>query len=181
MRIGCKAEYYRLMERGFLGNTLRNWHNVDDVWNSGVKQIGFREMNRSGGGGAHEVIPRYWLYYTHKKWVTLGRSFIMDEAAPDSDCLLQGEICRTFRGLEGCLGVRTGHRMRDSMRLGLLQPVKGLIINALLDIFLDPSSRDDIEILLELYPEATIEFAAYPYTLGKIPGRNTVIWEVRDY
>lgn len=40
---------------------------------------------------------------------------------------------------------------------------------------------DDVEILLELYPDATIELAAYPYTLGKIPGRNTVIWEVRDY
>lgn len=71
--------------------------------------------------------------------------------------------------------------MRESSRLGLLRPYVGLTVRALLDQFLDPSSRDDIDGLFELYPDAAIELASYPYKLGKLPNRNTVIWEVRNY
>ena len=43
------------------------------------------------------------------------------------------------------------------------------------------SSFADLEALLELYPTAVIEFSTYGINVGEIPGRNTVIWEVRDF
>lgn len=168
------------MEHGCLGNTLRNWRHYVEAYDSGVPIFGLREIGVAGGG-SHIVIPRNELITTAADWVCFGRRFIVDEAAPDTDVVLQGEICRTFRGWEGLLGLRTGHRMRESARLGLFHHYSGVTVKVLLDEFLDPSSRDDIDALLDLYPEATIELASYPYTLGKIPGRNTVIWEVRCY
>lgn len=180
VKISSKRQYYRLMEASCLGNTLRNWRSPDDAWNSGANLVGFREMGRAGGG-VHTVVPRNRVHQTFADWVHSGRNFIMDEAAPDADVLLQGEICRTFRGYEGLLGVRTGSRMRDSIAKGLLRPVCGVVVKALLDQFLDPSSRDDVDALFDLYPDATIELASYPYYLGKLPARNTLIWEVRNY
>ncbi len=43
------------------------------------------------------------------------------------------------------------------------------------------SSYSDIEALFDLYPESGIEFSTYSIGVGNIPGRNTVIWEVRNY
>jgi len=50
-----------------------------------------------------------------------------------------------------------------------------------LDRFMDPSSRDDLEQLFDLYPDATVEFTCYQMDLGTIPRRNTIFWEVRNY
>jgi hypothetical protein len=47
--------------------------------------------------------------------------------------------------------------------------------------YLDSSSYDDLMDLVETFPEHVIEFGAYETNLGNIPGRNTVIWEVRKY
>jgi hypothetical protein len=46
---------------------------------------------------------------------------------------------------------------------------------------MDPSSRDDLDALFDLYPDAAVEFACFPHNLGIFPHRNTVIWEVRNY
>jgi hypothetical protein len=180
VEIRSKIEFYRLMEADCLGNTLRNWRRPGDAWDSGASLVGFREMGRAGGG-VHSVVPRNRIHATFTEWVLAGRRFIMDEAAPDEDAQLQGEICRTVHGLQGLLGIRTKRRMRQAMGEGLLHPCSGVVVKALLDQFLDPSSRDDIDALFDLYPDATIEFASYPYYLGKLPARNTIIWEVRNY
>ena len=44
-----------------------------------------------------------------------------------------------------------------------------------------PSSLADLEALFEIYPDSVIEFSAYRFAVGAIPGRNAVIWEVRNY
>ncbi len=46
---------------------------------------------------------------------------------------------------------------------------------------LDPSSRDDLEALLELYPDATVELTSYDVDVGVLPYRNTIVGEVRHY
>lgn len=46
---------------------------------------------------------------------------------------------------------------------------------------MDPSSQQDLDDLLDLYPDATIEFTCYDIDLGVIPNRNTIFWEVRNY
>jgi hypothetical protein len=181
MEIRTKAEYFALASRGLLGNTLQQFgESVEEALTSHVHTFGVREVG-AAGGGLHAIVHRSDLHSTIRRWRDAGRHYHIDEAAPDTDVVLQGELCRTCEGWGGVLGIRTGHRMRDSARLGLLRPVQGLEVLMLLDQFVDPSSRDDLRILWDSYPDAVIEFASYPYHLGRIPRRNTVIWEVRNY
>jgi hypothetical protein len=45
-----------------------------------------------------------------------------------------------------------------------------------------PSSWADFEALLELYPSHVLEVSVYAgTTVGDVPGRNAVVWEVRRY
>ena len=57
----------------------------------------------------------------------------------------------------------------------------GLNALLLLKKSLCPSSFDNLETLLDIYPESVIEFGAYEVNVGVIPNRNTLIWEVRNY
>jgi hypothetical protein len=121
---------------------------------------------------------------TARQWTAAGRKFIMDSAtypADDSMITLQGEVCRTYRGLEGTMGYCSGYSMRAAMAAGLLQPRSGSEVLALLDRWMDPSSQDDLRDLLDLYPEATVEFTCFTIDTGVIPGRNTLFWECRSY
>lgn len=179
--IDSKREFFRLREHGCVGNQLRMWTSISDVLQSDAEWIGFRELRTGAGSGLHEVVRRFAAYETNIRWFQEGRRFIIDEAAPDHLVQLQGEVCRTIRGWEGSLAIRSGVRMREAMSAGLLKPMVGLVVPTLLDHFVDPASRDDIDVLLQMYPEATIEFAAYSCNLGFLPGRNTLIWEVRNY
>lgn len=182
MTIGSKKQFLLLWEAGCLGNRPRVWRTVGAALRDAAPRVGFREMGRSAGGaGLHEIVSADAVLDTAQRWTSERRAFFIDEAAPDWDVTLQGEICRTWRGLEGYLGVKTGVRMREAMRRGLLKPVTGSTILYLLDKYMDPLSRDDVDALLDIFPQATIELACYPYDVGVLANRNTLIWECREY
>ncbi len=71
--------------------------------------------------------------------------------------------------------------MRITMAAGLHRHCGYLQTKVLLDRYMDPASRDDVDALLERYPDATIEFTCFTVNVGNIPGRNTMMWEVRNY
>jgi hypothetical protein len=179
MRITSKAQFYDLWTKGVLGNRTRVWTNVEDALKSRCPQIGFREVGR-GGGGAWESGSRADARDTAARWTRLGRRFIMDDGAPSSHAILQGEVCRTFEGLQSYLAVGHGiPPMRISMARGMHTHRGYLATKILLDEYMDPSSRDDLDSLLELYPDHTIEFTSFDIDVGNIPNRNTLIWETR--
>ena len=43
------------------------------------------------------------------------------------------------------------------------------------------SSYSDITRLLKEFPKSIIEFSSYRVSVGNLMGRNTVIWEVRNF
>jgi hypothetical protein len=69
-------------------------------------------------------------------------------------------------------------RMRDV--LPQARQYTGLRAKMLLERYLDPSSLECVEDLLNEWPDHVIEFTAFDRTLGTLR-RNTVIWEVRLY
>ena len=71
--------------------------------------------------------------------------------------------------------------MRLAMAAGHMRHCSYATVNALLEKFMDPSSRGDLDALLELFPDATVEFSCFSINVGVFPGRNTLFWEVRDY
>ncbi len=180
MKISSKAEFFRLWKAGVLGNRPNLWDDPWDALGSGAPEIGFRQIGKAGGG-AWEKVPRSQVLRTAATWRELGRKFVMDDGAPDWCRTLQGELCRTFRGLEGYLDTVGKLPMRPAMAAGHMLPRSGAAILALLDRYMDASSRDDLEQILELFPDATVEFSCFGVDVGVFPNRNTLFWEIRDY
>lgn len=182
MEIRSKREFFDLWRAGVLGNRTPLYSTLDEAFASGERQIGFREIGKGGGGAWARSKDRLEARCIYAMWVAQGRKFIMDSNVPNERSTLQGEVCRTFRGLEGYLAVGYGlPPMRISMAQGLLKPVTAATILVLTRKYMDPSSQEDLDALLELYPEATIEFTCFDCDVGNIPGRNTLFWEVRNY
>jgi hypothetical protein len=181
MKILSKIEFYRLWQLGVLGNRTNLWNNALDAYHSGCPKVGFREIGKAGGG-AWESVDRDQALATETRWILAGRRYVCDDSAPSSHSILQGEVCRTIRGLESYLAVGRGiPPMRISMAQGMHKHRGYLETKILLDTFMDPSSRDDLDALLELYPDATVEFTTFDIGVGNLPGRNTLMWETRDY
>lgn len=183
MKITSKAEFFRLWEAGVLGNRTRLWRDPIQCWMDccqfDILEVGFRELGKAGGGH-WEKVHFTKVMETAAAWKQAGHNFVMDDGAPDDKRTLCGEVCRTYRGLEGILGV-VQCPMRIAMQRGLLLPRSYATVNALLDRYMDASSRDDLEALLELYPDATVEFSCFTVNVGIFPARNTIFWETRDY
>lgn len=162
-----------------LGNKLRTWRDPEAV---DCAVVGFRQLGVAGGGRYEGAEGRDAILEVARRWRMDGLSFVICEAAPDHLGTIQGEVCRGLWGLEGLMGrVVNGKRMRQSMADGDLKPIHGAAVLKVLDTFMDPSSRDDLDALFELYPDATVEFTCYACTLGSLPARNTIFWEVRNY
>lgn len=180
MKITSKPEFFRLWNAGVLGFKLRTWEDPKVAVASGVPLVGFRQLGVAGGG-AFEMCTGAQILDVASRWTAEGRRFMVCEAAPDERGTIQGEVCRTFRGWEGLLGpVVGGRRMRDSIRDGHLIPRGNLETRALLRAYLSPASLDDLDALLDLYPDATVELTAYgDHDFDR--GRNTIFWEVRNY
>lgn len=188
MQIGSKRKFYELWHAGVLGNRPQTYFDVEVALRDGATRLGFRQIGIAGGG-AFAILDKKELGSLFKpqvralaiEWERCGRKYCLDSAVPNSRVTLLGELVRTTRGLEGFLGVRTGLTMRESIAKGLVRPTSPITTMALLDQFMDPSSRDDVNGLLELFPDHVIEFACFPENVGVLPHRNTIIWEVRAY
>ena len=194
MQIRSKAQFFEMWEAGVLGNRTRLWRDPVKAATWGKEQwiksdrdiddnppeIGFRQIGKQGGG-KWEKVPWFHVLETANVWKNEGRAFIMDDGAPDWCRQLQGEICRTYRGLEGYLDTVGKLPMRPAMAAGHMRHCTPAVVCALLDRYMDANSRDDCEALLDLYPDATIEFSTFGVDVGVFPNRNTLFWEVRNY
>ncbi len=183
--IRTKREFFQRWEAGELGNKLRTWRTPAEALASGCTPVGFRQIGTAGGGKL-DIVPREEISATADRWRSEGRQFMICEAAPDHRATIQGEVCRPTRGSRGGLcgiigRVINGRRMRDSIAAGDLKPVGGAQVSVLLSTYMDANSRDDLDALLERYPDAAIEFTCYEISVGCYPRRNTIFWEVRNY
>ena len=184
MEIRSKAQFFDLWKKGVLGNRTLLWDTLDEArrHKPALNRFGFREIGKAGGGSwalAETVIAAINIDYD---WAFQGKRYIIDGSVPNDHSTLQGEICRTYRGFESYLAVGYGlPPMRRTMAAGMHKHRGYLESLALVERFMDPSSRDDLDALLELYPEATIEFTCFDIDVGVIPGRNTIFWETRNY
>lgn len=180
MQITTKTEFFDLWNKGVLGFKLRTWESPEDALSSGVPSVGFRQLGVAGGG-KFEIADPATILATASRWRSAGLRFMICESAPDERGTIQGEVCRGLGGWAGFLGpVVAGRRMRDSIRDGHITPRTPAETRFLLRTYLSPASLDDLDALLDLYPDATVELTAYgDHDFGR--GRNTIFWEVRNY
>lgn len=183
MNIYSKVEAVELYHKGLFGNHLRLWDNYTDLMASsynGTVSIRCREASSLQYqysipvGRVHEVCsiailqnPKIQMWH-----------FYFNESAPDERLIIQGELMRNEKGLYFFASTA-----KDKMRNALKKAKEyfGLQVLIMLKSLMTPSSYSDLEVLMEIYPNSIIELSIYDHNLGNIPGRNTLIWEVRNY
>jgi len=180
MPLRSKRDSYDLLMRGLLGNTLRFWSSFDEVRDSAYR--GSVSMRYVGGSRfcAYDV-PFSRISRVQKKWIAAGarKELIhFNESAPDDHLLIQGELMRGSLGLHLFYSSEK-KKMREALKDG--KHAKGLTAKLFLEHFLIPPSYDDMNLLLDSFPDHVVEFSTYSFCLGSMPRRNTVIWEVRAY
>ena len=192
--IATKSEFYALYELGYFGNRALAWKSYEEVLASGWKgKICVRSKK-----GIDRKKPIYNFPIEHVLKEMKRRGFVPEESTfnqsmPDEHLLIQGEIRRIgdkpFNGnLQTALKCRgLGLRyttvkkpMNEALREEDLW-AQGLEASLILQRNLCSSSHSDIMDLLDIFPNDVIEFSTYDIAVGNIPGRNTVIWEVRNF
>lgn len=184
-----KTEYYRRWFAGEFGNRPQVWATVEELLDSGWNG---RVTLRSTEVGAY--LPRYQIPVSNvpveevpqtvKELSRLGVEtckITVNETMPDERLLIQGELCRSEDGQLAFFFSQHPGRCNEALRIDG-RSLFGLSARMALEIVRqeDPSSFEDLQLLLELYPEAVIEFSTWSVKVG-ILCRNTVIWEVRAY
>lgn len=184
MKITTKKQMYALLRGGRFGNTLRTWCTLGEMLDDGAPaRIGLRYSGGTPGQYCAYDMTLKEAISTFTKWVTEGAEasrILWCEAAPDQEIILQGEICSSETHGYALHYSTFKSQMRDALRTAPknhLGPGALLIIKAVMD----PATYEDVLSILEDFPGAVIEFSSYRVNLGAIPGRNTVIWEVRSY
>lgn len=173
--IRTKAEFYRRWHAGLLGNRPRTWSSPAKLAASGwAGRVGIRSAQKGGPCLCHLSVYQALMFA--ETWPCTPT---FSEAMPDDLLLLQGEVARLPGGLHLTYSTVRGLTMRKALRRP--QRAAGLEAKLLLDRCLWPSSRDDLAALLDLYPDAVIEFGVHDCAVGVLPNRNAVVWEVRNY
>lgn len=187
--ITTKAEMYRLLAAGKLGNaipqyfSLGEWmsspdHGRYDLW--GIRSMaagGDRRMRLNVPTG--EVARLWSLWYPH------GGGNISPMI--DRHAVLRGHVHESDVEPFGLTlwyvppgKVVEADPWRGSFR-EYGRHAHGAAARLILDQYLWPADRDDLADLLARYPGHVVEFTAADRAIGLVPVRNTVVWEVRLY
>ncbi len=179
-----KVEMYKLWEAGALGNKIRSWSRLESITDSGYNgTISIRVKQSGGGGKCAYSVKQADAPAIVKQWMSEGvpwEAITFNESAPDNLLITQGEIIQTYDRYE-LRYCEEKLKMRDAMKDDKAKKMRGASVIYYLSTRMTPSSWEDMKDLFDLYPDAAIEFSVYDMCLGCYPGRNTIIWEVRDY
>lgn len=185
MDIKTKKQMYSLLRTGQLGNTIPLYSSVE-LWQASA------DYSKYSSWGVRCEIPgdkRMRLNVPREEVVRYTQTSFRDgtifNISPMIDmwAIFKGEIMEwSYPPFGLCIYVNFQGSMpwREALR-DYGRHYYGLQAKLLLEIYMDPSSYEDIRSLLEKYPYHVIEFSVCDRSVGIIPGRNTVIWEVRKY
>jgi hypothetical protein len=173
-----KAEFYERYLRGEFGNHPRSWATWADLVADGYGgRVTLRDMVPGGPCFYGVEVADLKAGKLPEKCSTLvDKRF--NEGMPDEFLTIQGNVWYDL-GLKLEYSTAPGIGHRDAVRHPRV--AEGLMATSLLKTHLDPNSYDDLRELLDLYPEAVIEFSTYSKCVGVLPHRNTVTWECRNY
>lgn len=180
-----KQHNYDLWTTGAFGNRLRAWKTLDEYHAS---NFGGRVVLRYLGGSVGGQWCRYNLDHDRVDAVAAEiiaegaeRDKIMvNEAAPDSHVIFNGELWTGADPVDALLYSTVRAHMRPALAAEQLR-THGLASRMLLRSLMTPSSYEDLQVLVEQYDNHAIELSIFSICVGDIPGRNALVWEVRQY
>ena len=185
-RVANKRKFYEMYELGLFGNKPLTWKSRQEILDSGWKgKVCIRAGGSRNGMKRSRVgynIPLANLKSKIEQLVQKGipeSDLFFNQSMPDRNLTFQGELMRGIGGLN-LHYTYVKKPMNKALKISSYN-TQGLEAKMLLQKHLSPSSLSDIYCLLDIFPESIIEFSAYRIPVGNIPGRNTIIWEVRNY
>ena len=180
-----KAECYLLYQNGFFGNQPKTWNSYEEIIKSGYKgNVTIRTKERIAGVATtkYNVRPEdieKEIDYITQQGLRIDK-ITFNESMPDNVLLIQGELTRTEEGLYFNYSTEKT-QMNTALRGENSKIATGLTAKMLLKTNLTPESYEDLEKLLDTFPNDIIEISAWDKNIGNIPGRNAIVWEVRNY
>lgn len=188
--VSNKAEMYRMLHRGDFGNTVPMWFDATS-WFSAAMCVD-SPYNRINWWGVRSLTPGgpcelnvYFSEVVHivRKFIRQGHKV---NISPMIDRIVNvtmwANILRSNSGLVlECIEYPDkASNWRAEMPIKA-KTYQNTAANILLRKHLNPNTLDDLEILLDKYPGAVVELSATESEFGTVPGRNAIIWEVRNY
>lgn len=182
-----KEYFLNLWTLGLIGNRLRAWSNVTELLNDpnppalvnmrshDPKDPRERSSKTVYGIRFQDVCKE--VYAKHCDGVDIARLYF-NEPAPDEVLKIQGYLARGAG--EYILDYSTAVNVKMQQAMQHPKKLSGLSsVTALLRKYMDPTSFVEVFELLDEYPDCVVEFSTYGQDCGILPGRNTLIWEVR--
>ena len=184
---GCipdKGTFYALWENGLLGNKPRSWKSMQAFRSSGYRgSVHFRYASpaspfRLADVPFNEIENKYWELINRGAQPELLR---LSESIPADHITLHGHVQRSSNYYD--LDYATSQdKLRDSRGMPEFHRfASGLLAKELLEHYLCPNSLEDLKEILDSFPDSVVELTAYDRDVGVLTGRNTIIWEVRNY
>lgn len=173
-----KDDMYSRWISGEFGNKLRGWVKLEDLEADPYSGTVSVRLTESSSRTARYEVPQYRVSEVMQEMGAMSMQYRFNESAPDDQLIFQGELCDSHLGW--CLSYDCDPiKMAPAMQKA--KHVFGLTAKTIVRHFLCPNSLLDMQALLDTYPGHVVEFSTYSRTLGDIPNRNTIIWEVRAY
>ena len=180
-----KIECYSLYQNGFFGNRPKMWNTCEEIIKSGYKgNVTIRTKDRIGGLGItkynvkleniEDEISKISLQNVNLSEITF------NESMPDNLLLIQGELSRTYEGLYFNYSTEKTP-MNIALRGKNAEVATGIKAKTLLKTNLTDESYQDLEIIMDTFPNDIIEISAWGKNVGDTPLRNAIVWEVRNY
>lgn len=181
--ISSKEQMYRLLARGAFGNTTQQYFDLD-TWKASDEyrrcpMWGVRSL--VAGGPCRLYCPREEVEETVRKFggVKFNVSIMVDTYAK---VLLWADIWDSPSGLV-VYGIEYPPQGGSWRALMPTQGkhYEGTAARMLLRRCLNENSYNDIEEVFNKWPGHVLELSACDRWLGVVPGRNHVVWELRNY
>ena len=180
--VRSKAGQYVLYENSPLGNRPLIWNTYQDIIKSGWTRDVCIRSKQTGWKTRYNISLsklRKEIDSVVKKGMPESM-LVFNQLMPDPHLTIQGEITEVPT-LGTCLTYTT---IKKPMKRALAIEQKylnGLQAKLLLERELFPPSLEEVNMIRKAFPDSVIEFSSYETLVGELPGRNTIIWEVRDY
>lgn len=179
-----KADMYARLDAGEFGNTCPQWFDID-------KWLGSKLFHRFPLWGVRHAkiagFPGTKLDATRTDVARLVREVfcfrdyqISPMVHQAGTCVFEGEAFRSGTGLVVCGNM---YPANGTWRTHMKKPRQWERTAAVLLLrhLLNDNSHDDVNALLDEYPDHVVEFTALDTCFGTLENRNGVIWEVRLY
>lgn len=182
-RITDKHSFQALAERRVLGNTARGWRTLDDLLNSRYSGKIHIRYSSPQSSFIRENVPVGHIERTVKELEAAGadrKCMRFSESLPAEEIVISGVVARSESYFD-LFFTREKLSLREAQDKSLLKIATGLFAYGMLKAHMCPASFEDLNTIFDLFPDSMVEFTVYRHDTGIVPGRNTIIWEVRNY